>query len=280
MPIWRVIRRWPIERLVAYYGRELGGLHLPFNFALLRTPWRARTLATLINEYEWALPPGGWPNWVLGNHDSPRIASRVGERQVRCAAMLLLTLRGTPTLYYGDEIGMPQSTLGPDEIRDPFERRVPGLGVGRDGCRTPMQWSEEKYAGFSSVPPWLQVEPDYRDRNVASENEVATSLLQLYRRLIALRRKYRALRAGSYRAVIAAGELLLFVRECEDERLLVALNLGDEPTSVSFPGGGLSGHVLLSSFCDRDVEPADASIELRPDEGVIIKLHAGAVLPD
>ena len=270
----------PIERLVAYYGRELGGLHLPFNFALLRTPWRARTLATLINEYEWALPSGGWPNWVLGNHDSPRIASRVGERQVRCAAMLLLTLRGTPTLYYGDEIGMPQSTLGPDEIRDPFERRVPGLGVGRDGCRTPMQWSEEKYAGFSSVPPWLPVEPDYRDRNVASENEVATSLLQLYRRLIALRRKYRALRAGSYRAVIAAGELLLFVRECEDERLLVALNLGDEPTSVSFPGGGLSGHVLLSSFCDRDVEPADASIELRPDEGVIIKLHAGAVLPD
>ena len=80
--------------------------------------------------------------------------------------------------------------------------------------------------------------------------------------------------------MIAAGELLLFVRECEDERLLVALNLGDEPTSVSFPGGGLSGHVLLSSFCDRDVEPADASIELRPDEGVIIKLHAGAVLPD
>jgi alpha-glucosidase len=194
--------------------------------------------------------------------------------------MLLLTLRGTPTLYYGDEIGMPQSTLGPDEIRDPFERRVPGLGVGRDGCRTPMQWSEEKYAGFSSAPPWLPVEPDYRDRNVASENEVATSLLQLYRRLIALRRKYRALRAGSYRAVIAAGELLLFVRECEDERLLVALNLGDEPTSVSFPVGGLRGHVLLSSFCDRDFEPADASIELRPDEGVIIELHAGAVLPD
>lgn len=103
----------PIERLVAYYGRELGGLHLPFNFALLRTPWRARTIAALIDEYEWALPPGGWPNWVLGNHDSPRIASRVGEQQVRCAAMLLLTLRGTPTLYYGDEIGMPQSTLLP-----------------------------------------------------------------------------------------------------------------------------------------------------------------------
>ena len=194
----------PIERLVAYYGRELGGLHLPFNFALLHTPWRARTIAALIDEYEWALPPGGWPNWVLGNHDSPRIASRVGEQQVRCAAMLLLTLRGTPTLYYGDEIGMPQSTLRPDEVRDPFERRVPGLGVGRDGCRTPMQWSGEKYAGFSTAPPWLPVEPGYRDRNVAGQNEVATSVLALYRRLIALRRQHRVLRVGSYRPVIAA----------------------------------------------------------------------------
>src|SRR5215469_1099934 len=269
----------PIERLVAYYGRELGGLHLPFNFALLHTPWRARTIAALIDEYEWALPPGGWPNWVLGNHDSPRIASRVGEQQVCCAAMLLLTLRGTPTLYYGDEIGMPQATLRPDEVRDPFEWRVPGLGVGRDGCRTPMQWSSAKYAGFSTAPPWLPVEPSYRDRNVASQNEVATSVLALYRRLIALRRQHRALRVGSYRPVIAAGEVLLFVRECETERLLVALNLGHEPISVTFPGGRLQGHVLLSTFCDRDSESANRRIDLRSDEGIIVKLAASAVLP-
>jgi len=269
----------PLERLVAYYGRELGGLHLPFNFALLRTPWRAQTIATLIDEYEWALPPGGWPNWVLGNHDTARIASRVGERQVRCAAMLLLTLRGTPTLFYGDEIGMPQLTLRPDEIRDPFERRVPGLGVGRDGCRTPMQWSSAKYAGFSTAPPWLPVEPDYRDRNVVSQNEDPTSLLRLYRRLIALRRKHRALVIGSYRPVIATGESLLFVRECEGERLLVALNLGHEPISVTFPGGRLRGHVLLSTLCDRDSEAADGTIDLRSDEGIIVKLPASAILP-
>jgi alpha-glucosidase len=143
-----------------------------------------------------------------------------------------------------------------------------------------MQWSGENYAGFSIAPPWLPVDPGYRDRNVASQNEVATSVLALYRRLIALRRQHHALRVGSYRPVIAAGEVLLFVRECETERLLVALNLGREPVSVTFlPGGRLQGHVLLSTFCDRDSETANGCIDLRSDEGIIVKLAASAVLP-
>src|SRR6202000_2702526 len=96
----------PIARLVAYYGAQLKGANLPFNFQLLEAKWNARGIATLIDEYEAALPRGGWPNWVLGNHDKPRIGSRVGVAQARVAAMLLLTLRGTPTMYYGDEIGM------------------------------------------------------------------------------------------------------------------------------------------------------------------------------
>src|SRR5205085_11222246 len=111
----------PVERLVAYYGRDLSGVHLPFNFALLSAPWRARHLAKLIEEYEAALPSGGWPNWVLGNHDKPRIATRTGRDQARVAAMLLLTLRGTPTIYYGDEIGMEQVRIRRQDVRDPFE---------------------------------------------------------------------------------------------------------------------------------------------------------------
>ena len=142
-----------------------------------------------------------------------------------------------------------------------------------------MQWSDEKYAGFSIAPPWLPVEPGYRGRNVASQNDVASSVLALYRRLIALRHLHSALRVGSYRPVIAAGELLLFVRECETERLLVALNLGHEPISVTFPGGHLQGHVLLSTFCDRHRETANGRIDLRSDEGIIVKLAASAVLP-
>jgi alpha-glucosidase len=269
----------PVERLVAYYGRDLEGLHLPFNFVLLSAPWQARLIARLIYEYEFALPPGGWPNWVLGNHDRPRIASRVGEQQTRCAAMLLLTLRGTPTIYYGDEIGMQQVPLSAAEIHDPFEKRVPGLGFGRDGCRTPMQWTGQKYAGFSTDKPWLPIESDYRSRNVETQRSQPTSLLQLYSRLIELRRRHGALRIGSYRPIMAEGELLLFIREGDGERILVALNMGHAPTSVSFSGALLRGQVLLSTFCERVSEFADGRVELRSDEGIIVQLASDAIVP-
>ena len=141
----------PLHRLVAYYGNDLAGAQMPFNFALLSTLWSARSIEKIIADYEKALPAGAWPNWVLGNHDRPRVASRVGPAQARVAAMLLLTLRGTPTLYYGDEIGMHQVAIAPDQVRDPFEKNVPGIGVGRDGCRTPMQWDATTHAGFSTV---------------------------------------------------------------------------------------------------------------------------------
>jgi len=156
----------PIERLVTYYGVDLSGAHLPFNFALLNAPWNARLIARLVDEYEAALPPGGWPNWVLGNHDRPRIAGRIGREQIRVAAMLLLTLRGTPTVYYGEEIGMPQVPIPPERVQDPFEKNVPGVGVGRDGCRTPMQWTSQPYAGFSTTDPWLPLASDWRHENV------------------------------------------------------------------------------------------------------------------
>jgi alpha-glucosidase len=269
----------PIERLVAYYGRDLQGLHLPFNFALLSTSWQARLIARLIDEYEFALPPGGWPNWVLGNHDRPRIASRIGDKQARCAAMLLLTLRGTPTIYYGDEISMQQVMLSDSEIQDPFEKRVPGLGVGRDGCRTPMQWNDEKFAGFSTAKPWLPLETSYRNRNVARQKDEPASVLDLYRRLIELRRRHKALQIGSYRPIVAADELLLFVREHDGEKLLMALNVGQESMSVRFANGLLRGEILLSSFGDRDTELIDGDVNLRSDEGTIIKLAADAIVP-
>ena len=262
----------PVERLVAYYGRDLSELHLPFNFALLNAPWQAGTIAKLVEEYEQLLPPGGWPNWVLGNHDRPRIATRVGAAQARIAAMLLLTLRGTPTIYYGDEIGMEQVAI-PDEIaRDPVAHNLPGLGLGRDGCRTPMQWDAGRYAGFSSVEPWLPLEKNYQQRNVAALQADATSIYQLHRRLIALRRDHPALQVGSYHPVATSGDVLAFVREAGDERILVALNLGSEPGAVDLPAGTAQRRLLLSSFCDRGGERVGATIHLRGNEGVIIEL--------
>jgi len=264
----------PIERLVAYYGRDLRGVHLPFNFSLLGANWQARAIARLIDEYEAALPKGGWPNWVLGNHDRPRVASRVGAEQARVAAMLLLTLRGTPTIYYGDEIGMEQAVLPLDEARDPCAVTLPGFG--RDGCRTPMQWSAEDNAGFSMVAPWLPPLPTFRENNVATLRQDANSIYQLHRRLIALRRAHPALVLGSYRPIVASGDLLLYLRELRNERLLVALNLGQEPTVVSFLSGTLAGRLLLSTFGDRADEPVRGNVDLRGDEGIVVQLTDAA----
>jgi alpha-glucosidase len=264
----------PVERLVTYYGQDLRGLHLPFNFALLFAPWRARQLATLIDEYEAALPHGGWPNWVFGNHDRPRITSRLPGEQARNAAILLLTLRGTPTIYYGDEIGMEQLAIPPDQIRDPFEKNVPGRGVGRDGCRTPMQWDSSDNAGFTVGEPWLPVAPTYRERNVASQRGDPASLYNLYRKLIGLRRSRPSLTIGHYQPLVATGDLLLFAREWQTERTLIALNIGPEPASIALGAGRWVGRILVSSFGDRDGEAVNGNIDLRADEGAVVALTA------
>jgi alpha-glucosidase len=265
----------PVERLVAYYGRDLKGAHLPFNFSLLTAQWNARTIAKLIDEYEAALPPRGWPNWVLGNHDKPRIATRIGPEQARIAAMLLLTLRGTPTIYYGEEIGMAQGKIPPERVRDPFAKNVPDLNVGRDGCRTPMQWDDSRNAGFSTAAPWLPLADNYREENVEAQRRNKASLLNLYRRLIALRRSRAALVRGTYRPLHATGDLLLYVRTYAGERLLVALNIGGEPLRAQLTKPPV-GKVLLSSGADREGEALDHALDLRPHEGLVIEVAQGA----
>jgi alpha-glucosidase len=260
----------PPERLVSYYGKNLGGAHLPFNFALLSAPWNARSIEKIVHDYESALPSGAWPNWVLGNHDRPRVASRVGTDQARVAAMLLLTLRGTPTLYYGDEIGMQQVAIAPDQVRDPFEKNVPDTGVGRDGCRTPMQWDATEYAGFSTSRPWLPVADGSVHENVINLNVDARSILSLYKALISLRRKLSQLQSGNYVPVAARGDLLLYRREGKGSAVLIALNLGDQPVAIASDIVGLSGEILLSTFRDREGEKVEGSVDLRGNEGVII----------
>ena len=260
----------PLERLMAYYGKDLAGAHLPFNFALLSAPWHARDIEKIIADYEQALPPDAWPNWVLGNHDRPRVASRIGREQARVAAMLLLTLRGTPTLYYGDEIGMTQVAIAPDQVRDPFERNVPGIGIGRDGCRTPMQWNATPNAGFSNASPWLPVADDFSHENVVNLADDRLSILNLYRALIRLRKERDVLVTGRYRPVAAEGDLLLYRREGPSESITVALNLGDDPVSLETEGRGLDGDILLSTCLDREGEGINGTLDLRGNEGVAI----------
>ena len=255
----------PIERLMAYYGERLGGMHLPFNFQLIHAPWEASAIASIIAAYEAALPAGAWPNWVLGNHDRARIASRVGEAQARVAAMLLLTLRGTPTIYNGDEIGMLDVPIPPERIRDPWGKNVPGFALGRDPERTPMQWSRAPGAGFTTGTPWLPLGHDWAARNVEVQRDDPSSMLSLHRALLHLRRREPALAVGSFALLEAPAGVLAYARMFGERRLIVCLNFTSEERPL--PPAASNGALLRSTHpSPTDAVPA----VLRPNEGVLV----------
>ncbi len=263
----------PLKELVKYYGAEspdgLRGAHLPFNFQLIQTAWEAPLVAQLICDYEAALPPGAWPNWVLGNHDQQRLATRIGAEQARVAAVLLLTLRGTSTLYYGDELGMPDARISPDQVRDPAERDQPGVGKGRDPERSPMLWENRENAGFTGagVATWLPMVWDWPQFTVETEDVDTSSMLTLYRRLLALRRTRPELYSGVVIEVSEESGVLSYLRCHRDKRIRVLLNMTGEDRWIECPPGRL----LLSSFLDRD-NIVVGWIELRRNEAVIIDL--------
>jgi alpha-glucosidase len=259
----------PVPVLMEYYGSaDAPGVHLPFNFQLLDAPWNAAALARVITGYEAALPPGGWPNWVMGSHDAPRIAGRLGEEQARVAAMLLLTLRGTPTLYQGDELGIGKVTVPPGRVRDPQDLRQPGLGLGRDPSRTPMPWDASEHAGFSSTEPWLPLNPDWHTRNVVCQSEDPHSMLALYRRLLSLRRALPALSIGDCAAVSGENDVLQYERRHAGKRLLIALNLTAVPRRIALPDDGRVVQPLLSTIPDRHYDGG-----LAAHEGLILLLE-------
>lgn len=259
----------PLERLVAYYAY---GVHLPLNSQLLTTPWNARRLARMIDDYERALPDGAWPNWTLSNHDFSRIASRVGPEQARVAALLLLTLRGTPTLYYGDEIGMQDVAIPETCMQDPKARSMPGFGLGRDGARTPMQWNPGPHAGFTGGDPWLPVAPDSARCNVESSLASESSLLALHQRLLALRRGEAVLATGAYTPVTATGDVLAFLRHSDRRRFLVAANLGGNRATLVNTNLRATGTIVESTHPRRRGKVIDGTLELEPNEGSLILL--------
>jgi alpha-glucosidase len=260
----------PVDRLMHYYGDERPGVHLPLNFQLIDAPWDARSLATLITNYEAALPQGGWPNWVLGNHDRPRVATKLGQAQARVAAVLLLTLRGTPTLYYGDELGLSDVAIEPSEVRDPRELREPGLALGRDPVRTPMPWNTNENAGFTTAKPWLPLNADWPTRNVARMTEDRRSILTLYRRLLALRRDCLALSIGDFVLLNVEDDILAYARRHDSERLIVALNLGARQHRLQLPDWARESRSLLSTLEDAALVEGGAVL-LRSHEAVVLE---------
>jgi alpha-glucosidase len=267
----------PFPRFTAYYGPELDAVHLPFNFELIwgswnPARWNAASLVRLIRDYMQALPPGGWPNWVLGNHDQPRIASRIGPAQARVAMMLLLTLQGTPTLYYGDELGLTNVPIPPDRVRDPFGLNMPGTGQGRDPERTPMPWDGSPHAGFTTGEPWLPLNPDHATVNVAAQRQDPASLLRLTRALLDLRRRTPALAIGDWAPLGVEENVLAYERRLGEERFVIALNLDAEPRSVVL-GPNLAGRVVLSASPGRDDREVAGSVRLEGNGGLVIEVE-------
>jgi alpha-glucosidase len=274
----------PNDMLMVYYGTpEKRECHLPFNFQLIRAPWKAATVKKMVDDYEAALPSDAWPNWVLGNHDQHRLATRVGAAQARVANMLLLTLRGTPTCYYGDELGMENVPIPPEKVQDPPAVNQPEIAhlVGRDPERTPMQWDDSPNAGFSAPDVkelWLPLAPNYKEVNVESELQDPRSTLNFFRNLLACRKSNPALLWGDYGPVEldsaeAQAHCFVFTRQAEEEneRMLVALNFSGEDQKLSLPQFG-TGQVILSTKMDRDDEVSLGDFTLRANEGCIIEL--------
>lgn len=277
-----------IPELCAHYGTPTNPeFHLPFNFRLVFSEWNAGNIRDLMNQFQESLPDHGWPNWVLSNHDQPRFASRAGKHQLRNGLMFLLTAMGTPTIYYGEEIGMQNVVIPIDQVKDPWELLSPGMGLGRDPERTPMQWDSTKNTGFcpDDITPWLPAGSESDQKNVEVQKKDDTSPLFFFKNLTNLRRKHRALTHGKSTVLPSVEPVLAYVRFTSDQSLFVVLNISSKTQLVNLSDLANSlgrevnntisiqkTTVLLSTKMDEttDFDSEKGLLCLRPDEGVII----------
>ncbi|MGZ8623675.1 MAG: alpha-amylase family glycosyl hydrolase [Actinomycetota bacterium] len=259
----------PPERAVAFHGERLDEAHLPHNFTLIEVgEWTAAEIRSVVDRYEALLPEGAWPNWLLGDHDFARIATRIGPERVRLAQMLLLTLRGTPTCYYGDELGLPSASFAPGLVTmiDPQTARDPDRD--RLVARTPMQWSPGPAAGFSAGVPWLPLASDRPELTVEGQRDDPSSVLRFVRALLRLRRETPALAVGSYRSLDAPEDVFSFERTHPEGPVRVHLNFGSAPRDVELGGGS---EMLLSTSGRDPVPPGTSRLTLGGGEGVIVR---------
>ena len=260
-----------VQEWTEYMGRG-DELHMPFNFALLESPWEAGAIRRVIDSTEGAVPSALWPNYVLGNHDTPRVASRIGEAQARAAMLLLLTLCGSPTIYYGEELGMSDTPIRPEQRKDPAFHRTGDLSRSRDPQRTPMPWHEGPNAGFcpEGTQPWLPLADNTDDLNVERQLRDPTSMLNLTRRLLRFRREHEALLLGRYRPVDDVPQgCFVFERYSVNETFLVAVNFSGRTVEVMHEQ--LEGaRVIVSSLVHDRTEILSRGLQLAPYEACVV----------
>jgi len=260
------------EKAASYCGSDF--LHACFDFQFLESKRSPTAVLKTVKKWESALGVTNWPNYVLNNHDTPRCASRFGlgenDERLKVVAAMLLTLRGTPFLYYGEEIGMRDICLKRGEILDPIGKKYWPIYKGRDGCRAPMQWNTDTNAGFSPVKPWLPVHPDFHQRNVETQSRDNQSLLQFYKQLISFRRAQPELISGDFQSLdVNSPHVLAYTRVHADQAILVLLNFAGKQKEITLPDEG-TYLIGLSSTGREPGKVGGSSLDLCANEVLIL----------
>lgn len=245
-------------------------LHLNFNFSTIFASFDSKELQQIFVDWYTAIGTRGWPCHVFSNHDQSRAITRMVKNnpiKAKLLAVLLLTQKGTPFVYYGEEIGMVDGKIARKDIQDPLGKKYWPFHKGRDKARTPMQWDATEYAGFSKVKPWLPVNPDYTHTNVALQSDDSGSMLHFYKQLIKLRKTHPALYAGEMEFLPAPEDVMMYTRTLGDNHDIIALNFSSSAKEINITG---RYKVLLSSL---NTQHNDSSkITLGPFEAVVCSL--------
>ncbi|HVT01621.1 MAG TPA: alpha-amylase family glycosyl hydrolase [Patescibacteria group bacterium] len=261
-----------LSKLIEMYKIVDWRSYQPFNFSMIDLPWEAQSYREYIDCYDQAVGQNYVPCYVAGNHDKPRVVTRIGAREARNAAVILFTLRGNAFIYNGEEIGMRNRKLPKNLERDTYDEYSPGLGLGRNGERTPMQWDNTNQAGFSSFKPWLPICSDYKKVNVDEETKDPKSFLNLYKKLIKLKKENPALIDGDYIPMDSKAEkVFCYIRQSDKNKILVVINFGREKQKINL---NIEGKLILNNFLDRK---AGTKIDLknlllRGNEGMILEI--------
>lgn len=258
----------PVETVMLYYGENNDEFHFPFNFFLLEnTNWTGTAVSETVAHWLENMPNGTWPNWVLGNHDNSRIASKAGIYLARALNVLLLTLPGTPTTYYGEEIQMTDVDIPHNKTHDLNH-------LDRDKERTPMQWNVSLNAGFTSnSTPWLPVPNSYILYNVDFEMESNSTMLALYRMLVELRNNNTAFKYTDYESVQNSTAIYAYRRfhSSSNDQFLVVVNFSQQPTTAKFDAIFSEPQIVLSSNLNRTGTVDLGSVDLLQGEALVIK---------
>jgi alpha-glucosidase len=267
--------------VASYYGFQNDELHMNFYFEILNCRWKAGAFRRCIDRWEKALPEGGWPAYTFSNHDVVRSISRYGrnvkgDRRARLLALMLLTLRGTPFIYYGEELAMKEAVIPKKILKDPIGLKWYPFHRGRDGCRTPMQWNSREHAGFSKIEPWLPVGPEQEKRNVEGQMKDPSSQLNLVKKLIRIRKSMPALTDGNYRSLTEgiSGSCFCYLRETESQSIVICLNLSQRRQEFNLEKANGNNRLIISTDTERKTGSINFPLILEADEGCMIDISA------